>query len=536
MPESPWWQSAVVYQIYPRSFADADGDGIGDLAGITGKVPYLADVLGVDAVWLSPFYPSPQRDFGYDVVDHTGVAPEYGTLEDFEELMSACRSHGLRVIVDFVPNHTSDQHPWFVESRSSRDAERRDWYVWADPGPDGGPPSNWLSVFGGSAWEWDESTRQFYLHSFLTEQPDLNWRNPEVRAAQHDVLRFWLDRGVSGFRIDVAHRIAKDPEMRDNPAVVATGDEGWFKELGAYDAQRHIHDMAHPDVHAFFREIRKVLDAYPDTYSIGEIHEEDPGRWASYLGARGDELHQVFDFSLLYAPWEADVLRRRLDEQEAILPPDAWPNHVLGNHDEPRFAFRRGADAARVGAMLLLTSRGTPTLYYGDELGMTQPIIAPEDQLDPWGRTGEVVGRDGCRTPMQWTPDPHAGFSPEGTASTWLPVQADHRTRNVETQLEDADSMLNLHRRLLAARKASPALSLGDYVPRAGVPEGILAWERSSGEDRRVVVLNLATRYQFVDLDVGGVVEVCTTVHREGEQVDGRLLLGAMQGVVIRPE
>lgn len=531
---APWWQSAVIYQIYPRSFADANGDGIGDLPGVTSKVPYLADVLGVDAIWLSPFYPSPQKDFGYDVADHADIAPEYGTLDDFDALMATCSEHGLRVIVDFVPNHTSDQHRWFLESRASRSAGKRDWYVWADRAPDGGPPNNWLSVFGGSAWEWDAETGQYYLHSFLTSQPDLNWRNPEVRAAQHDVLRFWLDRGVSGFRIDVAHFIAKDPEMRDNPAAIADDGDGWFKELGAYDAQSHLYDKGHPDVHGFFRELRKVFDDYPDTYSIGEIHEDDPRAWVSYLGAQGDELHQVFDFSLLYAPWDASALRELLDRQEAILPEGAWPNHVLGNHDEPRFAFRRGADAARIGAMLLLTSRGTPTLYYGDELGMTQPVIPPEDQLDPWGRAGEVVGRDGCRTPMQWDGSVHGGFSAPGTASTWLPVHPDHVTRNVATQLSDEDSILNLHRRLLAARKASPALQLGDYLPLDGLPDGVLGWERISGDDRRVVLLNLATRYEFVD-GVHGTIEVASTVHREHERVTGRLLLAAHEGVVVRP-
>ncbi|RPI20325.1 MAG: alpha-amylase, partial [Actinobacteria bacterium] len=360
----PWWQTAVIYQIYPRSFADADGDGIGDLPGILSRIDYLAHTLQVDAIWLSPFYPSPQKDYGYDVSDYTDVNPEYGTLDDFERLVAASHERGIRVIIDYVPNHSSDRHPWFVESRSSSDNPKRDWYVWRDPAPDGGPPNNWLSLFGGSAWAWDEATGQYYLHSFLEEQPDLNWRNPAVRAAMHDVLRFWLDRGVDGFRIDVAHFIAKDPEFRDNPPAPPDDDQGPFQRLDEYRAQLHPHDKGHPDVHQYFREIRSVLDDYGDRYSVGEIHEFDWQTWAGFYG-KGDELHHVFDFSLIHTPWKAPAIRSLIDAQEAAIPDGAWPNHVLGNHDEPRIAFRRGQPAARVAAVLLLTTRGTPTLYYG---------------------------------------------------------------------------------------------------------------------------------------------------------------------------
>jgi len=522
-----WWQSGVVYQIYPRSFADADGDGIGDLAGILSRVEYLADTLGIDAVWLSPFYPSPQADFGYDVADYTDVDPVYGTLADFAALVAACHDRGIRVIVDFVPNHSSDRHGWFLQSRSARDDPKRDWYTWRDPAPDGGPPNNWISVFGGPAWELDEATGQYYLHSFLKEQPDLNWRNTEVRAAMHDVLRFWLDRGVDGFRIDVAHRIAKDPELRSNPlADAATSGPG--KDHGEYDTLEHLHDAGHPDVHEYFREIRAVLDEYDDRYSIGEIHEYDWQRWASYIG-EGDELHQVFDFSLLFAPWEAAEIRARIAGQEDALPPGGWPNHVLGNHDEPRIARRLGSDHARLAALVLLTTRGTPTLYYGDELGMTQPDLPVDRQLDPWAQTSDVAGRDGCRTPMQWEPAVHAGFSPPEAVRTWLPVDGAPGT-DVASQLADPDSMLNFYRRCLTFRRASAALRGGDYRPRNDVPAGVLAFTRSRDGETVTVVLNLGD--EPATATARGTVVLATDRAREGERTNGTAVLAPAEGIV----
>jgi alpha-glucosidase len=531
MDSPPWWQQAVVYQIYPRSFADSDGDGIGDLRGIIDRVPYLSDTLGVDAVWLSPFYPSPQADFGYDVADYCDVDPTYGTLADFDELVAALHGTGIRVIVDLVPNHTSDQHPWFRSSRSSRDDPKRGWYVWRDAAPDGGPPNNWLSNFGGSAWAWDEATGQYYLHSFLAAQPDLDWRNPDVRAAMHDVLRFWLDRGVDGFRIDVAHRIAKDPDLRDEPVATRSGGPG--KELGEYDSLVHVHSMGHPDVHEYFRGIRAVLDEYDDRYAIGEIHEFDWERWASYHGD-GDELHQVFDFSLLYAPWEADAIADLLDAQECALAAGGWPNHVLGNHDEPRIAFRRGPEQARVGAFLLLTSRGTPTLYYGDELGMTQPDIPPDRQLDPWGRVGEVIGRDGCRTPMQWAPGPHAGFSPAWCDATWLPVQGNADRVCVEAQLAEPDSMLALHRRLLAVRRAEAALRVGAYRRLQGAGDGLLVWERSHGDDRFATVLSFVDHPVEAELPGRWEVAVASHVDLEGRRVADSFTVGPHTALLLR--
>jgi alpha-glucosidase len=529
----PWWHSAVIYQIYPRSFLDSNGDGIGDLPGIIAKVDYLAETLGIDAIWLSPFYPSPQADFGYDVSDYTDVAPEYGSLDDFDRLLSACHAAGVRVIIDFVPNHTSNQHPWFAQSRSSRDDPRRDWYVWVDPGEGGGPPNNWLSVFGGSAWEYDEATAQYYLHSFLAAQPDLNWRNPEVRRAMYDVLRFWLDRGVDGFRIDVAHHIAKDPQLRDNP-LARTSRDGW-KDMGTYSTQVHLHDKGQPEVHRYFREIRAVLDEYDDAYSVGEIHEWDWDRWASYYGD-GDELHHVYDFSLIHAPWNAGAVAERIESQEAALPDGAFPNHVLGNHDEPRLAYRYGRQQARIAAMLLLTSRGTPTLYYGDEIGMSQLLLSPGSQLDPWAREGEALGRDGSRTPMQWTPDAHAGFCGPEATTTWLPVQDDRQTCNVATQLEDPDSILNLYRRLLAFRRSSVELRIGSYA-RLGAPvaTNVYAYRRTDGARMLDVYLHFGG--EAVSLgNVSGEIVICTDRSREGERIAGELVLAPDEGIVLRPD
>ncbi|MGI9610643.1 MAG: alpha-amylase family glycosyl hydrolase, partial [Acidimicrobiia bacterium] len=317
-----WWQTAVIYQIYPRSFQDSNRDGVGDLAGITGRLPYLAD-LGVDAVWISPFYPSPMADFGYDVADYTDVDPLFGTIADFDDLLAEAHRLGLKVIVDIVPNHTSNQHPWFLESRNSRDNPKRDWYVWRDAKPDGSPPNNWLGVFGGLAWEWDDATGQFYLHSFIPEQPDLNWRNPEVVEAMHDVYRFWLDRGVDGFRIDVAQRIMKDPDLRDNPPAYTEGG-GVFKSMGEYESQLHVHDVGHPDIHDAYRDLRTVVDAYePPRGIFGEVHVFDLDEWAAYYGRDLDGMHMPFNFTLVYVPWDTSEVRKRVDALEAALPPGA---------------------------------------------------------------------------------------------------------------------------------------------------------------------------------------------------------------------
>jgi len=525
---APWWQTGVVYQIYPRSFADSNGDGIGDLRGIRSRLAYLADTLGIDAIWISPFYPSPMADFGYDVADYCNVDPIFGDLQDFDDLVADAHARGIRVIIDWVPNHTSDQHPWFQESRSSRSNPKRDWYIWADAKPDGSPPNNWLANFGGLAWEWDAATEQYYLHSFLEQQPDLNWRNPEVKEAMFDTLRFWMDRGVDGFRIDVAHHLMKDPELRDNPPAEAT--TAFFKDLGPYETQQHVHDKGHHDIHSIFRDLRKVVDAYEDRFAVGEIHIWDLDEWARYYGDELDGLHMPFNFSLLYVPWDAAEVRRRVDAVEAAVPDGGWPNHVLGNHDETRLATRFGPERARLAAMLLLTLRGTPTLYYGDEIAMTNAVIADDAQQDPWGNRVSGQGRDGCRTPMQWTAEPGAGFSVTD-AVPWLPLGPKAGLHNVATQLEQPHSLLQLYRRLLALRKAEPALHRGAYRPRDDGPGGVFLFERRAADRAFLVALNFTGTGQTIDLD-GSTVVLSTHLDRGPES--GTIELRPNEGIIAR--
>lgn len=533
-----WWKHGVIYQIYPRSFQDSNGDGVGDLPGILARVPYLSDVLGVEAIWLSPFYPSPMKDFGYDVADYTGVDPVFGTLADFDRLVTALHARGLKIIIDFVPNHSSSLHPWFVESRSSGHNRKRDWYVWRDAKPDGSPPNNWLSVFGGPAWEWDEGTGQYYLHSFLPEQPDLNWRNPEVEEAMLHVLRFWLERGVDGFRVDVAHFIMKDPELRDNPPA-PVGDDSNYKSMGGYDSQLHVYDMAHPDVHQEFRRIRAVLDEYSREHPrmmVGEIHVFDWPQWATYYGTTMDEFHLPFNFGLLRAPWEASAIRTVVDSVEGALPTGAWPNWVMGNHDEHRIATRLGRERARLAMLLLLTLRGTPTTYYGDEIAMTDVPIGPDQARDPWGlRVQDLgLGRDPERSPMQWNAGPNAGFCPAG-AQPWLPIAADYGTYNVASEQGEETSMLSFARALLALRASSDALSQGSYRPVDAVPADCYVYERRAEGEGMLVLLNFASEERSVSVPgLRGTVAASTACDRQGEQVQDRMILRADEGCVVR--
>jgi len=424
MGDGHWWQQGVLYQIYPRSFQDSNGDGVGDLRGILKRLPYLSD-LGVDALWLSPIFPSPMADFGYDVADYVGVDPLFGSVADLDALIEGAHARNIKVLLDLVPNHTSDRHPWFIESRSSRDNPKRDWYIWRDPRPDGGPPTNWMSEFGGSAWEYDPQTGQCYYHAFLKQQPDLNWRNPAVRAAIYDMMRFWLRRGVDGFRVDVIWHLIKDDQFRDNPPNLDfhPGQPPHRRLIPLYTADR-------PEVHSVISEMRRVIDEFDERVLIGEIYLPIE-RLVTYYGVDLSGAHLPFNFALLNAPWNARLIARLVDEYEAALPPGGWPNWVLGNHDRPRIAGRIGREQIRVAAMLLLTLRGTPTVYYGEEIGMPQVPIPPERVQDPFEKNvpGVGVGRDGCRTPMQWTSQPYAGFS---TTDPWLPLASDWRHENVE--------------------------------------------------------------------------------------------------------
>ncbi|MBX3064375.1 MAG: DUF3459 domain-containing protein [Anaerolineae bacterium] len=534
-----WWRHGVVYQIYPRSFMDSNGDGIGDLRGITKKMDYLSNTLGIDAIWLSPFYKSPMDDFGYDVADYCDVDPIFGTLADFDALITAAHAQNLKVIVDFVPNHSSDQHQWFIESRSSRDNPKRDWYTWRDAKPDGSPPNNWLAVFGGSAWEWDEKTQQYYLHSFLPSQPDLNWRNPEVKAAMFEAMRFWMRRGVDGFRVDVAHYLMKDPDLRDNPLVDAVILAENTKSLGGYDSQQHLYDKGHSDNHELYRQFRGVLDefeAISPRYSVGEIHIFDWEEWATYYGA-GDELHMPFNFGLIYAKWKANVVRDVVESVERVLTkPGQWPNYVFSNHDEHRISSRYGADAARSIMMVLLTLRGTPTMYYGDELGMKDVSIPPEKVQDPWELRvpGANLGRDPERTPMQWDATPNAGFSPAGV-ETWLPIGEDYSTVNVEAELQDARSMLNMTRALLRLRRGSEALLNGSYRTAVGTPEEVYAYVREASSERYLILINFAADERTVSLPelASGQVVISTLMDRD-DKTGGSLKLRPNEGCVVR--
>ncbi|HTO22309.1 MAG TPA: alpha-glucosidase, partial [Spirochaetia bacterium] len=460
-----WWRDGVIYQVYVRSFADGNGDGLGDLPGLISRLDYLRD-LGVDALWLSPIYPSPDGAVGDDVAAHATVDPRAGTPADFDRLLAEAHRRGIRIVLDMVMNHTSDRHPWFLESRAGRASVRRDWYIWRDR------PNNWKAVFGGSAWTRDPASGQYYLHLFAAEQPDLNWRNPAVRAAQLEVFRSWLDRGVDGFRLDVFNAYFKDPELRNNPRKLG---------LRAFDRQRHLHDIDQPEMGPLLRELRGLLDSYPQRYSVGETFLASPARTVSYCGSQA--LHAAFSFDFTAAdlsfPWDPRWIARRVDARESVFDAaGAWPTTVMSNHDLPRAAGRycEGEDdaQAKIAMALLLTLRGTPFLYYGEEIGMRDIRLRRREILDPPGRRYWPFyrGRDGCRAPMQWDGSANAGFSPAGfspagfsptgSARPWLPVHPDHERRNVESQSTDPGSLLSFTRALIALRRQAPALVSGD--------------------------------------------------------------------------
>ena len=527
MGRTTWWQTGVMYQIYPRSFQDGDGNGVGDLRGIRRRLPYLTE-LGVDAIWLSPIFVSPMADFGYDISDYTGIDPLFGSLAEFDALLSAAHSSGLKLLLDLVPNHTSDQHPWFQESRSSRQSARRDWYIWRDGAPDGGPPNNWLSDFGGSAWQWDEDTGQYYYHAFLASQPDLNWRNPAVRAAIHDVMRFWLRRGVDGFRVDVIWHLLKDDQFRDNPP-----NPTFQPGQPPHRAVVPLYTTDLPEVHGAIAELRRVLDEFPDRVLLGEIYLPIE-RLVAYYGRELEGTHLPFNFTLLEAPWRARDLTKLIGDYEAALPPGGWPNWVLGNHDQPRIAGRVGPAQARVAAMLLLTLRGTPTIYYGDEIGMPQVLIPADRVRDPFERNvpGIGCGRDGARTPMQWDATRHAGFSP---VEPWLPVSAGFETDNVARQRGDPTSIYNLYRRLIALRRRSPSLRMGRYRPIVATGD-LLLFVREHESERTLIGLNLggeATEIRLTDQQPRGQILVSSAGDRDGAVVTGTVTLRGHEGLVM---
>jgi alpha-glucosidase len=520
--ERPWWQRAAIYQLLVPSFLDTDGDGLGNLDGITERLDYL-EWLGVNAIWLSPCYPSPLKELGYDVSDYCNVEPRFGSLKTFDRLLDEAHERHMRVILDWVGNHTSAQHPWFRESRASRSSARRNWYLWRDARPDGSPPNNWVSVFGGSVWQWDAATSQYYMHTFLDSQPDLNWREPAVRAAMLSALEFWLDRSVDGFRLDAAPLFFKDPEWRDNP-VNPDYRAGELPD----GTLLPVHTRNQPGLHELFAELRALVGRYGgDRVLLGEFYVP----FAELAGFYGDavpELHLPLNLSLTWSKWDAETIGRTIAEYHSAVEGRGWPTTTLDTHDQQRIVARAGIEHARVAVMLLLTQRGTPTLYYGDEIGMRGVDIPAEQGIDPQGRrTGR--NRDPTRTPMQWSSETHAGFSP---VEPWLPVGVDRDTANVASQSRDAGSLLTLTRRLLELRTREPVLIDGAQVALPAAPE-LVAYQRGDTQRRLLVVLNFAHAAATHALQSDGRVLLSTFLDREGEQVAAQVRLRANEGLVI---
>jgi alpha-glucosidase len=482
-----WWRDGVIYQIYPRSFADSNGDGIGDLPGIIGKLDYLVE-LGVDGIWLSPINPSPDKDFGYDVADYFDIDPKYGTLADFDRLLKEAHKRNLHIIMDLVLNHTSDQNAWFQASRSSRDNPYRDWYIWRE-NPKGKkyPPNNWQSIFGGKAWQYDEKTEQWYYHMFVKEQPDLNWRNPDVYKKMMDVFRFWLDKGVDGFRLDVFNEYFKDDQFRNNPTKAG---------LRAFDRQKHIYDGNRPEMKSTVRDIRAITDKYSERYVVGETFIASLEEATQFCG--DNKLHANFDFSFTSSPWKAGRFYRVITSWDNLLTAnDAWPNYVLNNHDVPRSAtrFTHGEkdDRLKVAATMLLTLRGTPYMYYGEEIGMRDIKLKRSELQDPVGihYWPLPVGRDGCRSPMQWNETENAGFS---KGKPWLKIHPNFPKRNVAAQKKEPDSLFNFYKRLLTIRKTNPVFQKGSFMPLTYEPRKLLAYLRKYENQTALVVLNFSPR------------------------------------------
>ena len=533
-----------MYQIYPRSFADGNGDGVGDLAGIVEHLDHLNDgtrsSLGVDAIWLSPIYPSPDFDFGYDVSNYVDVDPRYGTLADFEAVVAASHERGIRVILDLVLNHTSHLHPWFEASRAGREGPYADWYIWRDsPGRTalGGRrrPNNWRSWFGGSAWTWDETRQQFYMHTFLPEQPDLNWRNPDVRAALLNVVRTWLDRGVDGFRLDVFNVYFKDAAMRSNPMR--------FGRRGAWSWQRHVYDRDQPELAEALRELRALVDSYGSTMTVGELFDNSVVAAAAHAAPR----HLIFDWLLITTPWSASRFRAAITAREAAFGQDRWPANVLSNHDQSRHATRfappsvsvaEGDARARVAAALLLTLRGAAFMYYGEELGMRDLVVPNAVAFDPPARRANLLfpwwNRDQSRAPLSWRGGPGGGFT---TGRPWLPVAPDATDRNVARQSAEPDSILSFYRKLIWLRRETPVLGLGDQAVVDVGDDDVLAYLRRLGGASALILLNFASRSATVDVTppgAGGGWTVALSTHdrEDAEPLPSRVTLAPLEALI----
>ena len=526
MKERAWWQRGVIYQVYPRSFQDSNGDGVGDLKGISLRLEHLVD-LGIDAIWISPIFPSPMRDFGYDVSDYRAIHPLFGSLADFDELLESAHARDIKVILDFVPNHTSDEHPWFRESRSSKLHPKRDWYVWRDAKPDGSPPNNWESEFGGPAWTFDEITSQYYYHAYLKQQPDLNWRNPEVEQAMCEVLRFWFDRGVDGFRVDAIHHLHEDEQDRDNPP-----DPNWRPGMKPNKRWVQIRTVDQPGVHASIRSMRSVADAYSNRVMIGEAYLPIDQLMA-YYGADLSGFYLPFNFHLISTDWTPQAVASLIETYEAALPAGGWPNWVLGNHDRTRVATRVGRAQARVAAMLLLTLRGTPTIYQGEEIGMVDTSIPPHLVQDPLERNvpGFNLGRDPVRTPMPWNPEINGGFT---SGEPWLPLNADADVLNVSNQAEDPCSVLSLYRALIRLRRDNDVLSIGD-LRLLTATEHVLIYERRLESQRVVVALNMTDQARSLRFQ-SGASEILLSTYLDDRFLSNadEIHLRADEGLIVR--
>ncbi len=520
-----WWLTGIIYQVYPRSFQDTDGDGIGDLKGITQRLPHLID-LGVDAIWISPIFLSPMRDFGYDISGYCDISPMFGSLSDFDVMRDTAHAAGIKIILDFVPNHTSDLHPWFLDSRSSKFSSKRNWYIWRDGKPDGSEPNNWESEFGGSAWKFDKFTGQYYYHAYLKEQPDLNWRNPEVERAMCDVLRFWFDRGVDGFRVDAIHHLLEDEELRDNPP-----DPMWLEGMAPNERWLQIRTVDQPEVHAYINAMRRVADSYPDKVMIGEAYLPID-RLMAYYGVDLSGFQLPFNFHLISTPWDPQSVASLIHTYEAALPSGGWPNWVLGNHDRPRVASRIGIAQARVAAMLLLTLRGTPTIYQGEEIGM-EDVQIPRDQVqDPFELNvpGFGLGRDPVRTPMPWTSQRHGGFT---DGHPWLPLNADAHTLNVAAQAADPNSLLSLYKALIRLRRESEVLCTGSFQ-LVSADAGVLAYRRELRGRQMLIALNMTRNKQVLrsEQSVGDVL-LSTYLDDHDPWEAGEIHLRADEGLVL---
>ena len=528
MEKTLWWKTGIIYQIYPFSFMDKNDDGIGDLNGIINRLHYL-EWLGVSAIWLSPIFKSPMIDFGYDISDYQEIDPLFGSMEDFDRLLNLCHEMGIKIILDFVPNHTSDQHPWFLESLSSKINPKRNWYIWKDPSSGRRPPNNWLSIFGGSAWQWNEDSEQYYYHSFYPQQPDLNWRNPEVRMAMFDVMRFWLNKGVDGFRIDVLWHLIKDEFFRDNP-VNPEYVEG---ESPSYNRLIPVFSTDRPEVHQIAAEMRNVVDEYNERLLIGEIYLPLNQLVKYYGNQKRQGIHLPFNFQLLLLKWRADEIYKMINEYEALLPPSTWPNWVTGNHDNSRIASRIGINQAKIAAILLFTLRGTPIVYYGEEIGMSDTIISKENIQDPIDRLFPGQGRDPVRTPMQWAPISNAGFS---IVESWLPVNENYKTINVENEAQHGDSMLMFYYRLIELRREESALHSGEYIPVCQQGNSF-SFLRVAKDRHFLVAVNLGEEYESLEIPahfmVSGKIIFGTHTDAWGKRISQRINLRPNEGIIV---